>query len=276
MSIVYSVSSLSKTYIFYKTAQRYAPVLLKVLLCLLPISAAYSEPLLKYDETGFSKARPLNDQKSPINQTSALQEEVNTLRYELFQQQETFQEKLQGMQGILEEQRYQIDQLKKAERNRYADLDRRMTAVETQASQQTPRVTNNSTTRTMAEEDKKTYFDAIQKVENKEYNAAIAELVLYLEFFPEGKYLPQAHYWLGELYLALKEPEYDTAISHFETVVNDFSVHAKAPDSLYKLGKTQLILKNKESARVYFEKLIQQYPSSASAALAETELSKIK
>ena len=96
--------------------------------------------------------------------------------------------------------------------------------------------------------------------------------MLYLEFFPEGRFVPQAHYWLGELYMGLEIPEYDNAKKHFEKVINDFPEHAKVPGCLYKLGLIYKVQEQAPEARKQFEKLIKEFPNSSTASLAKNQL----
>ena len=238
------------------------------------ISYVQAAPLLQ---------RGVNDQGTnvPQNKSEAQGEVVETesalLNYRMFKQMETMQQEIQNLRGILEEQNYQIERLKKAERERYADLDRRMTVL----SQQKNNTSNlGASTQSQAvslpmDEDEKTYTSAKSKVDSKEYNAAIAEFTLYLEFFPNGKYVAQAHYWMGELYLALEFPEYENAMSHFETVVKDYPAHAKVPGSLYKMGLIQIEQAKKADAKKTFQKLVKEFPSNASSSLAKKQLEKL-
>ena len=124
-------------------------------------------------------------------------------------------------------------------------------------------------------EDEKTYQSAKQKVDNKELNAAIAEFMLYLEFFPEGKYVAQANYWMGELYMSLEVPEYENAIMHFEKVITDFPEHAKVPGCHYKLGVIYKEQGNTEKAKAHFETLVKNFPESSTADLAKNQLSSL-
>jgi len=217
------------------------------------------------------------DKQSQISSNEAVERnrtEINLVRYELTQQIETLQMELQALRGVLEQQNYTIEQLRNGERERYADLDARINSLQSGA---TILEANSgvSTPTNATDEDEKTYNSAKQKVDSKEYNAAIAEFTLYLEFFPEGKFLPQAHYWMGELYLSLEIPENDNAKKHYETVVRDFPSHSKVPGCLYKLGLIYKTENNSAKARENFERLIREFPSSSTASLAKKQLSSL-
>jgi tol-pal system protein YbgF len=237
----------------------------------LPVVNAVAAPLL---QRGSEEPKQISQ---VITSTTESEQASAPLNYELYQQLEAMQLEIQSLRGTLEEQNYEIERLKKAEKERYADLDRRINEIQAQKTS-TPVIdmegagVANENIPTSMDEDFKTYTSAKQRVDNKEYNAAIAEFTLYLEFFPEGKYVPQAHYWLGELYMALEIPEYDSAQNHFETVIKVFPSHPKVPDCLYKVALIYKAKNKKELAKQTFKKLINNFPGSATANLAKTQL----
>lgn len=220
----------------------------------------------------------LEQQSNSAQNTGESSQDNALASYEFYKQLEAMRMEVQQLRGILEEQNYQIERLKKAEKERYADLDRRINEVQQQKQASSVVAATNTDISSNAgdvgamDEDLKTYRSAKQKVDSKEYNAAIAEFTLYLEFFPAGKYVPQAHYWLGELYMVLEIPEYDNARTHFETVIKTFPDHAKVPDCLYKIGLIQKTQNKTDDAKLTFSKLIKDFPKSATASLAKTQL----
>ncbi len=238
-----------------------------ILVCLLlAVNSVQAAPLLQR-----------NGNNSEVNTYSNVEtnetDNSQSLNYELLQRINALEEEVQKLRGILEEQNYTIQQMKDAERDRYADIDTRLNALKAgQVNTPSGAVIVNDSSSTGMDEDTKTYMSAKAKVDSKEFNAAIAEFSLYLEFFPDGKYVPQAHYWMGELYMSLPVPELDNAQRSFETVIKNFPTHAKVPDSLYKLGMLQKQKNNKVAAKQNFERILKEFPQSASANLAKTQL----
>jgi tol-pal system protein YbgF len=78
------------------------------------------------------------------------------------------------------------------------------------------------------------YDTAIGLLRRADYKAAEAALSQFLKRHPNDAQAPNAHYWLGETYLALNRPA-DAAFQYAD-VVKKFPKHPKAQDSLYKLG----------------------------------------
>ena len=90
----------------------------------------------------------------------------------------------------------------------------------------------------------------------------------FLQDFPDGRYAPNAHYWLGELYLVIEPRDLESARQSFALLVSQHPEHNKTPDALYKLGKVQFEKGNPEKARVYFDLVINQY-SGTNASVAD-------
>ena len=79
----------------------------------------YSAPLLQRDRSNDT------DKQNVQNGIAENRAELGRVRFELQQQIEMLQMELQKMRGVIEEQNYTIEQLRKGERERYTDLDNR-------------------------------------------------------------------------------------------------------------------------------------------------------
>lgn len=221
--------------------------------------------------TSSASAQPLLQRHStspvPASTSSQSVQPVTLARdYELYQRIEAMQEEIQMLRGTLEEQNYTIELMKKAERERFIDLDRRinlLTNTNNQSSMSAVGFASN-----VFDDEQAAYQKAKKRIDDKEYNAAIAEMSLYLEIFPQGQYVAQAHYWLGELYTVLEVPEFDNAQKHFQLILNEHPQHSKVPDALFKLGKLNEQQGKKAQAKVFFDRLLKEFPSSSAAALA--------
>jgi len=222
-------------------------------------------------QTQIANAQPLlqrNASSAPATVTQQNQQTVVAVRdYELYQRIEAMQEEIQMLRGTLEEQNYTIELMKKAERERFIDLDRRINQLSSVGTK-TP-ATAGGFTANVFDDEQAAYQKAKKRIDDKEYNAAIAEMSLYLEIFPRGQYVAQAHYWLGELYTVLDVPEFDNAQKHFQIILNEHPQHSKVPDALFKLGKLNDQQGKKTQAKVFFDRLLKEFPSSSAAALAK-------
>ena len=89
----------------------------------------------------------------------------------------------------------------------------------------------------------------------------------FLLDFPDGKYAPNAHYWLGELYMVIAPPDLESARREFTLLTEQYPDNAKLPDALYKLGKIYFDKGNSARAREHFERVINEFGNSGSSAV---------
>ena len=225
------------------------------------------------DQTG---TRQGNSQLQLLNQVQQLQEEVQQLR------------------GIVEEQVYLLDQLKKSTKEQYLDLDSRISKSSSSApkADETPSQEEKATTDPVPEKDsqvkssadiskakpeeKKLYDEAQASIKSRDYKKAIDKLNRLLSDHPDGAYVSYADYWLGEVNLALPEPNYQEAEIHFLKLLQRDSKHPKAPAALFKLGKLYDLTGQADLGNKYFKRVIQQYPDDPAATLAKRYLDVIK
>ena len=66
--------------------------------------------------------------------------------------------------------------------------------------------------------------------------------------------------------------DYRSAVTSFQTLLQRFPTSAKAPDATLKMGLTQLELKQEADGRATLQRVIQTYPNSNAAKLAQQRL----
>jgi tol-pal system protein YbgF len=158
--------------------------------------------------------------------------------------------------------------------HRFPELSRKMEQVKREIStkQDTGKV---SDTATVINVDEKQLYDAAYLDLTKgSYDLAVTGFSNYLKYFPETEQAAHAQYWLGECYYAKKN--YTRAAIEFHKVLENYSTGTKVPSALYKLGLSLLELKSVSQANKYFEELIDNYPDTQEAKLAEEKLKKAK
>jgi tol-pal system protein YbgF len=106
------------------------------------------------------------------------------------------------------------------------------------------------------------------------YDLAVTGFSNYLKYFPETELAGNAQYWLGECYYAKKN--FTRAAIEFHKVLENYSASAKVPSALYKLGLSLIELKSTNQAEKYLNELMEKYPDTQEAKLAEQKLKKIK
>ena len=177
------------------------------------------------------------------------------------------QEEVMRLNGLLEQQAHNIRVLEEKSLQRYIDIDRRLSAVDTDTSDSPKNQTEtvffsdqNSVPEQPAEGE--AYLSAYGLVKNQKFELAITAFQNFLKEFPDGKFAPNAHFWLGELYLVLDPADPEASRQAFMLLVSQFSQHVKVPDALYKLGKIQLMKGNRERSKYYLNRVISEYSDS--------------
>lgn len=191
----------------------------------------------------------------------------STAAGELFYQLQLLQQEVMELRGQVEEQAYQIRQLKEQSLERYLDLDRRLSEGVTAAPTTDG---DTATTRQPPQElpgEADAYRAAYSLVRSQQFSDAVSAFRQFLVDYPAGRYAPNAHYWLGELYLVQVPPDDEAARREFSLLLEDFPDNGKVPDALYKLGRIYFDRDDRDRAREYFDRVISEFGDSGSSAV---------
>lgn len=191
----------------------------------------------------------------------------------LFSQIQQLQQEVMRLNGKVEEQAHELLRLKEQSLQRYSDLDQRLSG--TSGATATPNGSSSagSTRSTMPvvsapvsggsakaqPGETGAYRAAYGLVQSKEFEQAIPAFQQFIQTYPSSQYAPNAHYWLGELYLVKQPPDLESSRQSFALLLSQYPDSPKAPDALYKLGKVQFMKGNREKAREYLDLVITQY-----------------
>jgi tol-pal system protein YbgF len=192
------------------------------------------------------------------------------------------EEDVRRLNGLLEEATQALRQFEAQSLERYVDLDRRLTSGAGNATVVGETVGSATSLLPAAIEAPQTggravdsqegeeaaYRAAYELVREKAFEDAVVSFTAFLSDYPFGRYAPNAHYWLGELYLVLDPPDPELARQNFKLLLDQYPADAKVPDALYKLGRVQFIKGNRQRSREYLDEVIREYPSHAAAQLA--------
>lgn len=190
------------------------------------------------------------------------------------------QQEVMRLNGTVEEQANELRMLKEQSLQRYMDLDKRLStgggasaaagAVTAPAVAAPPRpapAAGSASASASQPGEKAAYDAAYSLVPMRQFDDAIAAFRQFLVDFPDGRYAPNANYWLGELYLVSEPPDLESARQAFALLISEYPEHPKVPDALYKLGIVQFMKGNREKAREYLDLVVAQYGSSNSAVV---------
>jgi tol-pal system protein YbgF len=196
-------------------------------------------------------------------QASAIAPEVS--RGDVHYQVQVLQDEVRTLRGMMEELGNEIRQLKKRQMDDYMDLDRRLssrTSVGSETDQAKGNVSgaavngivNASTSGASPQgnEDSAHYNNAYAQLKAGKVAEAVSQFKSHISKYPNGKYVANAHYWLGEIYVLQNNLE--LARQSFTTVVDKYPAHRKSPDSIFKLGQVYFMLGDKAKSKSLLEK----------------------
>lgn len=212
---------------------------------------------------------------------------------------QSLEQEVQELRGLLEVQTHELKKLKEQQVAFYKDLDGRISSNATVAVS-TPQVevkpinstsainTSELNTKTIptvqvtpstkktkksAANEEQQYIAAYTLVTEKRYDEATLSLKNFIGQYPDSAYAPNAHYWLGELYLTQKN--YPDAITQFNHVLTNYPKANKAQDSRLKLAYALLESGQTDEARTELRNVIKNYPDTQTAQLAALKLQTI-
>lgn len=214
--------------------------------------------------------------QAPIS--SPRQQDSNNLSA-LFYEQQLLQNEVKKLRGELEELGHRLDELARQQSAQYLDMDRRLqnlgavadpktTAdIETEASDTNP--SNPASpleqpSQSLSEED--AYQQAFALIEGRQFEQAVSAYDQFLIRYPNGKFTPNAFYWLGEIHLRLEDLE--KSRQSFVQVLTLYPAHQKVPDALFKLGIVYDRLGDRETAESHLQRAIREHPRTTAAQLA--------
>ena len=220
---------------------------------------------------------------------------------QLFYQLELLQQEVQELRGIVEQQEYQIKRMREEHRDRYLDLDRRITllnqaaskpvavgplksVIKPEAAQTTlpsavaPAPQSEPVTAALVNPapvidkaaEKRSYQAAFYLVRNKKYAQAVDAFTQQIKVYPDGNYTGNAYYWLGEVLLV--ESDQEQALAAFGSLLSHYPEHRKAADAKYKQGRIYLQMGDKTRAKELLQSVMDQHAGTSAAKLAEAEM----
>lgn len=197
--------------------------------------------------------------------------------WDIYSQLEAMQQEIGQLRGMVESQRNEIELMRKQQRDRYLDLDRRLSlGSQKQDSELDSEVASSNEGVASFKAEKDAYKAAQAYVKSKDLAKAETELKNFLRQFPKGDYAPHAYYWLGLVQMALPKPKLDDAQKNFETVLKNYPNHSKVPATMFKLGTLHDSKGDKKEATSLLNKVISDYKGSAAAELSERYLKQMK
>lgn len=234
----------------------------------------------------------LNTMKSDLDSLKA--QGVSALRESqssLLTQVEDLSKSIQVLQGRFDENKYYIDKTIKellAERDlqqaRIAGLENQVKDLNARNQQAPPSAATSEVPVASSEEQKtsaptdytvpeKLYDDAQIDFKGKHYDEAKKKFEKFINDFPKHPLTPNAYFWIGETCYTQKK--YDDAILAYESFLKKYPTNEKAKGAMLKQAYSFIGMGDKKTGKVILERIIEKYPQSAEAELAEKKIAEI-
>lgn len=185
---------------------------------------------------------------------------------ELFKKISEQNKEISFLLGRVEELEHQVQVLREENRERYAELDERVRVLSGQATIQlsTDNLGDTSTEGGL-------FNSAIVLIEGEQFDEAIVKLEEMIETFPNGQRVPDGFYWLGELYSRDRTDSQalEKARQNLVQLLRLYAEHKKVAAAMYRLGVIYEDLGDSSTSRDYLERVIEEFPDSREARLAE-------
>ena len=198
---------------------------------------------------------------------------ANQSLLDLSQRIEAAQSEVRTLRGQFEELQHSVGQTQEQQRQMYADVDRRLAAVEGGGTGGGLPAERSGGLPVPQGDDRANYQAAFDLLKDGKYPEAISAFHQYLTTFPTSALADNAQYWLGEAYYVTKQ--YPDALRAFRTVLEKYPDSRKTPDALLKIGYSAYELKNWAEARSALGQVVQRFGDTTAARLASQRLTKM-
>ncbi|MEZ8823260.1 tol-pal system protein YbgF [Vibrio amylolyticus] len=212
-----------------------------------------------------------NSSETDIQRLERLLNNRNRVQLNMQQQIDDMSLEISELRGQLEKNSYDMQQMLQRQRELFIELDKVRGEIKTsEAPISATDDTQPTGTYSANVDEQAAYQSAVDLVlKERDYAGAIVALKQFQVDFPDSSFSSNAHYWLGQLYFAKKQDK--DAVESFAAVIS-YEDSNKRADALVKLGDLAKRNNNDSAAAKYYQQVVDEYPNSASAKLAEKNL----
>ena len=227
---------------------------------------------------------------------SAADTSQNDIMVNMYLQLEALQNEIQNLRGLVEEQSYEIRRMQSDQRDRYLDLDSRVSELFSYHSGQPPvtlpsaggagsgqmpvaggspqsGLQNAATTSPagnaaapMTEtplNEQELYRQALSLLlEDEAFEDSVSLFQQYIDIYPGGRFFTNALYWQGAALHLLGN--YPQSLAVLQRLLDEFPQDPKAPTAMLRLGTVYSEMGDRNRAIDYWQRIRQTYPNSTS------------
>lgn len=198
---------------------------------------------------------------------------------------DSLKREVRTLQGRLEEQQHELEELKSKQREQFMDLDSRIgagspanTAPDAGMDSAQPMAGNSATAanKPMSQADvakaQKAYDQAynLLRPEQRKYEEAIKAFEAFLRNYPSSELAVNAQYWLGEAnYVTQKN---DAALAAFTRLIEQYPESSKVAGALLKIGYILDASGKTAEAKKTLNRVVTEFSKTPEAGLAKQRL----
>ncbi len=192
------------------------------------------------------------------------------------------QRDLKMLNGMIEKNGFNLDQLDMKLQKQVADLEKRVLVLEAklgvaspdQKKQQTQQIIETPI-EAVPDDDPKGLYDKAKALIVKQKNTVESRrlMAIFLKKHGDDKLADNAQYWIGESYY--QEKNYHQAVMEFQKVADKYPKGDAVDDALYMLGECFRSLGMKDDAKLFYEECIDRFPKTGSAKKARAAIKKL-
>ena len=195
-------------------------------------------------------------------------------------------DEVRELRGQSEALQHESESAATRQRDQYLDLDQRLQSLERRTRGGEPLPAPVGETRPGAApapagtlpspgaDDRTNYQASLELLRQGRYPQAEAGFRQFLVDFPDSDLADNAQYWLAETHYVNRE--FEAALEAFGVVLDEHPNSRKAPDALLKIGFSQYELQRFGDARASLESVVEQYPDTTAARLANQRLDRMR
>ena len=214
----------------------------------------------------------LNDLDARVSKVERVMSNQSLLQ--MAQQVDTLQAEVRDLRGQIDELQNSNRELRKQQHDLYADLDKRVGALEhggTAGGGSAP--ASGDSQNGVSSTEQSIYGQAFDALKAGSYSVAINGFQGFLKQYPSSALAPNAEYWLGEAHYV--NQQFAAAEIDFQTVLDNWPSSGKAPDAMLDLANTQLAQGKTTKGRVTLRQVVSQYSGTDAAARAQKRLTQL-
>jgi len=210
----------------------------------------------------------LNDLDGRVSKVERVVSNQSLLQ--MAQQVDTLQAEVRDLRGQIDDLQNSNRELKKQQHDMYADLDKRVGALEHGNS---GGGASGDAGQGASSTEQSIYGQAFDALKAGNYTVAISGFQDFLNQYPSSPLAPNAQYWLGEAHFVNRD--LGAAENAFQGVLDKWPSSGKAPDAMFDLGNTQLAQGKTAKGRATLKQVVSQYAGTDAANRAQARLKQL-